>query len=520
VTLSLEITSPNLDGAHRHTFDETGGTIGRHPDNSWVLPHPKVSAHHAVIACRKRVFTIEHHSTNGIGLRSTRNQRTRLAAIEPEVVRLTRGRAYSLNSGDVLFIGPYEIRVSVRSADRDAADRVRASNTEESFPGLMVDSDTVDPIQLLGGPARRAKPAAKEPANEIHQASLLQDPFQPPDAMRDPALPSANVESPPSGYDPLAPDDSPAAPPSGLQQTSGSFDRAAALSSSLVIPEGYDPLATDDLDSTESLTPSAPLLPSPPVTEEVESDEMPAVPWRSHAAPLPSQAIQESRAASAQRERTSDHQVNAEPGSRADFSLVLAAAGLDPAVITPDVVADFGRILRIVVSGLMDVLRSRQQIKDEFRMSVTRVKPAENNPLKFSANVDDALHNLLVKRNSAYLGAVDAFEDAFGDVKHHQIAMLAGIRAAFESMLVDFDPDRMQDDFDRQMSKGLVPAKMRYWELYRDRLEKFAGDPETTFRRLFGDAFARAYEDQMRQLKTRDRSGGNARENAPELPDL
>ena len=48
----------------------------------------------------------------------------------------------------------------------------------------------------------------------------------------------------------------------------------------------------------------------------------------------------------------------------------------------------------------MDVLQARQRIKDEFRMRVTTFKAAQNNPLKFSANVEDALHNLLVKRNA------------------------------------------------------------------------------------------------------------------------
>ena len=120
----------------------------------------------------------------------------------------------------------------------------------------------------------------------------------------------------------------------------------------------------------------------------------------------------------------------------------------------------------------MDVMRSRQQIKDEFRMRMTRFKTAENNPLKFSADVDDALHNLLVKRNPAYLAAVEAFEDAFADLRNHQIAMLAGMRVAFESMLAEFDPDRLQQEFDRQLSKGLVPAKLRYWELYRERREE------------------------------------------------
>ena len=58
-------------------------------------------------------------------------------------------------------------------------------------------------------------------------------------------------------------------------------------------------------------------------------------------------------------------------------------------------------------------------------MRLTQFRAADNNPLKFSANVDDALHNLLVKRNAAYLEPVEAFEDAFDDLRDHQIAMLA-----------------------------------------------------------------------------------------------
>jgi len=180
---------------------------------------------------------------------------------------------------------------------------------------------------------------------------------------------------------------------------------------------------------------------------------------------------------------------------------VLAGAGLDPADVTPQLANSFGQILRVVVSGLMDVLRSRQQIKDEFRMRMTHFRPADNNPLKFSANVDDALHNLLVKRNQAYLGPVEAFEDAFADLRKHQIAMLAGMRVAFEGMLAEFDPERMQQEFDRQLNKGLVPAKLRYWDLFRERRDEIVKDPEASFRRLFGEEFARAYEEQLKQLK-------------------
>ncbi len=157
----------------------------------------------------------------------------------------------------------------------------------------------------------------------------------------------------------------------------------------------------------------------------------------------------------------------------------------------------------------MDVLQSRQRIKDEFRMHQTLFLPADNNPLKFSANVEDALHNLLVKRNPAYLQPVDAFADAFDDLRDHQLATLAGMRGAFEAMLTEFDPDRLQEGFDRQLSKvslPFMPLKLRYWDLYRERAREMAKDPEATFARLFSEEFRRAYEEQFRALKEQRRS--------------
>jgi predicted component of type VI protein secretion system len=48
-----------------------------------------------------------------------------------------------------------------------------------------------------------------------------------------------------------------------------------------------------------------------------------------------------------------------------------------------------------------------------------------------------------------------------------------------------------------------MPAKMRYWDLYREKYQEMAKDPEVSFRKLFGEAFAKAYEEQLRLLKGR-----------------
>ncbi len=188
---------------------------------------------------------------------------------------------------------------------------------------------------------------------------------------------------------------------------------------------------------------------------------------------------------------------------------MLEGAGIHGVPVTPELAASFGQILRVVVSGVMDILQSRQRIKNEFRMEMTSFKPAQNNPLKFSANVDDALHNLLVKRNPAYLGPVDAFEDAFDDLRNHQMAMLAGVRVAFDAMLASFDPDTLQQRFDREVKKGALinmPGKLRYWDQYCETIRGMLRDSETAFRELFGEEFATAYEEQLARLKAEVRA--------------
>jgi type VI secretion system FHA domain protein len=195
---------------------------------------------------------------------------------------------------------------------------------------------------------------------------------------------------------------------------------------------------------------------------------------------------------------------------------LLTGAGLRPEDVTPELAEDLGRILRVVVEGVMDVLAARQQTKEEFRVGVTTFKRGgDNNPLKFSSNLEDALHKLFVQRQEGYLGPVEAFEDAFEDLKNHQVATLDGMRKAFAAMLQRFDPEKLQERFDRQQRGALVavPARLRYWDLYGDWFRDMVGDADS-FQELFGEEFAEAYDHQLRSLKDR-RAGESNRDKRP-----
>lgn len=477
--LILEIISPKTPGAGRFTFHEDGGSIGRDKNNSWVLPHSKVSGIHAAISHRSGVYYIEDRSRNGVFLNSSKN-------------RLERGRPQPIKIGDRILIDPYEIRVSITrergertdetagasSAGRPASPAFGGSNpldVDDPFAPLQAGSSPLafpemddagnqelDPLELLNLASKRP-PRRKTPrAGDLERGSLLDGHYKPPAVMPTPSF--------------------------------GSDENSTS------IPEDYDPLAPDEILPIPSA--AAPPPPEPRAASRRRDERTAHVPVDAIGRSLPPQVSPPARESVSEPE-------GSRAGETVNFGAVLAGAGLNPASITPEVAREFGQILRVVVSGVMDVMRSRQQIKDEFRMQGTRVKRVDNNPLKFSANVEDALHNLLMKRNRAYMSPVEAFEDAFADLRHHQIAMLAGMRTAFESMRAEFDPDRLQQEFDRQLAKGLVPAKLRYWDLYRERQQEADRDPEATFRHLFGEEFARAYEEQLKALKARERQAGS-----------
>ena len=498
--LTLEVTSAQaatLGSASRRVFSTEGGTIGRASSSSWILSHRKVSGRHAVISFHEDVFYIvDDSSANGVFINSTNN-------------RLIPGKRYALKSGDRIIIDPYEIDVSI-SAEHGAPSRRavftdfpdsepgddRANNpfdmadpfasgglrTPRPFStpapksagaGEAVPAEELDPLKLLGGGSAPAPSPPARTARDLDNASPLAGHYRPPEIPTPPpSMPAAGSNVIPADYDPLGPD------------------------------EDYEPAPAAPI-----LSPRAPIIPEPPPHRPTPPPAAPA--------PTPPPVLSETDRRGPETPPPGPARDQSDPGLVA----VLEGAGLERAPVTAEFARSFGQIFRVVVAGVMDVLRARQQIKDEFRMRLTQFRAADNNPLKFSANVDDALHNLLVKRNAAYLEPVEAFEDAFDDLRDHQIAMLAGMRVAFESMLAHFNPDQLQQHFDRQLKRSALSsmtARLKYWDLYRDRLEEMSKDTESTFKRLFGEEFARAYEEQLKRLKA-DRRAAAILPRTPEV---
>ncbi len=161
-----------------------------------------------------------------------------------------------------------------------------------------------------------------------------------------------------------------------------------------------------------------------------------------------------------------------------------------------------GLMMRETLEGLMQILRSRTSIKNEFRMNVTSIQAAENNPLKFSVNLDELLETMFVRQSKAYQSPVEAVQESFDAIADHQVAVIAGIRQAFRSAMGQFDPTILEEQFKQSGKGSFVPglSGAKYWAAYEEHYNRMMNNMERSFQELFGDEFVQAYEDQLNKL--------------------
>jgi len=163
-----------------------------------------------------------------------------------------------------------------------------------------------------------------------------------------------------------------------------------------------------------------------------------------------------------------------------------------------------GAMLREATSGTMSALQARTLTKQESRIGVTVIAARENNPLKFFPDAGAALALMLNSTAPGYLKPVQAYAEAFSDLRTHEMAVLAGMQAALSSVLVRFDPVTIEHGMtDAGLLDKLLPThrKARMWDRMVELYREVSSEADHDFQRLFGERFAEAYEEQVRVLR-------------------
>ncbi len=153
----------------------------------------------------------------------------------------------------------------------------------------------------------------------------------------------------------------------------------------------------------------------------------------------------------------------------------------------------------------MMLLVARAEMRKEMQAEErTMVAAHDNNPLKLMSDPHEAMDFLLdpSERTSGFLDPVQAVGDACEDLRSHEIALIAAMRAAILGALRRVDPHALERAYEKA-SPGfaLGGRKGKLWDLFVAQQEKLVREAQEDFTKVFGRDFMSAYQSQLRRLK-------------------
>ena len=442
------------------TFDVAGGCIGRGEGNRLVLADPgrTISRVHAeIVHAGANGFVIVNRGSNAISLNGQ---------------ALENGQQRLIAPADELQIGAYRLRVAQASSAIGAASNPSAGAIPADWDPFATASD-----------------------EQLRSASAIATVVLQPAALANPGLSDGLFASTAaSQHGPLF-DWEPATVAPAAQPTPGAVVAPAPRSA----PGGDRSAPIGSVLSWTSAGGESFLsIDTPPRVSAASPRAQPAAP------PVSAAGTASSRPDHLSPTTSTPPAADMEAIERA-WREGLASEGLpaEALKVTPALMALVARLLREATGGTIDLLAARAALKREIRAEMTMIAVRENNPLKFSASVDIALSHLLGSPERGFVAGERAMREAYEDLRAHQFATLAGMRAALEGIFSRFDPAALESRLaQRSVVDSLLPAKRkaRMWELFNEMYKQLAAEASDDFHELFGKAFLEAYEQHIEQL--------------------
>ncbi|MBC3766689.1 type VI secretion system-associated FHA domain protein TagH [Neptunicella marina] len=457
--LTLQITSYQNASSSQpksQTLDNGKITIGRDITNQWCLSDPDrvLSKNHCYVERVNNQYVLTDTSTNGVFINGSKEA-------------IGRGNSVTLKDGDSFSLSDYQIDVLIGTL----------------APAIPQPETPVNPQPPVTPVVPDPTPAYTSPPPN----NVAADDWK---AMLD--SPASGASEPETQNVPDVPD-----------FTQAHYD---APSVGMSIPEDWSmesPDNTQNADNGPGIT-QPPVAPTPLPNQESEPQTaqppQPLSDTGAEAAAIQAQSNVTATPAPAQSSTTP-------VANNSDLlQAFLKGAGLDANLNLQsnpqELMQELGTLFRTTTLGLMGILATRGDIKSEFRLSQTMIKPTENNPLKFSLNIDEAMVALISKKGAGYMPAEEAFSEAFEDIKAHQVAVLAGMQSALQSLMNRFDPQNITGT--EQVSgvkKILGGQKSQHWDAFVSLYNRLKQESQDDFQSLFGRDFGKAYEQQIQNQK-------------------
>ncbi len=454
MALRLRVVSNHarmLGESSTRVFGVHGGTIGRSGGNDWILPDPEryISGKHARIEYRAGAYWLTDTSSNGTYVNEGTDP---LSAVGP----------HELKDGDRLRMGDYDLAVTIDASNDFPTER--------------------SAIVAHGG--HNGSAARQSTANDIGASLNLASLLAPEDS-------GARAVRPVNAYGQVVETPKLAVKPPKAVSKAGP---KAVSKPKAEAPRAETPwhLATRRIEPAKE----APVTKEAPAARETPAASNGAQPPPEH---LQTQPIPKNRT---------------ENAPAADMTAALQAlcrgAGIDlssiPAGAQSQMLVLAGQVLRETLFGMMDVLQVRTETRNRFRIAQTTIQATDNNPLNFSAGVDEGLRTMFEQRGNRYLGPVETIRESFRELKMHHQAMVGALETAFNEFLMRLEPEELQERFDRGLKRGGLlggSGKAKYWELYKELFTSLGQNAQGDLPHVFVEDFARAYEARLAELSAR-----------------
>ncbi|MDR4518121.1 MAG: type VI secretion system-associated FHA domain protein TagH [Nitrosomonas sp.] len=467
------------------TFDELGGTIGRAENSTLVLPDPEkhISRLHASIDYRHGHYHIcNHGSASPVFLNG-----------QP----LEKEQSEAIKSGDEIRIGGYVMQV--------LAD-------EQSVESLLNRSDNQNlGMDLFAESAEAAFQREQHSIEKSRESDLKGNSMDSADPFADPFDKNKSQEGVhgliPDSYDPFA--DMPLSDgvSGNLLSNKASQRSEQGIDDYIKTKTSLDDLSRQQPDMS-NIDPLLVLEGAARKNEQpefhVQRDDVQEL----HGSFDPPRRQFENKVKKVPQPVSVSSGQQFSPGDSSLLDAFLAGAGMQgrnlQSELTPEFMYQIGSILRMSTQGTIDLLLARSMTKQEMRANMTLIAPKENNPLKFSPDVETALMHLLAQQSRGFMAPEQAIRDAYEDLRSHQFGFMAGMRAALAGLLEKFKPSRLEKRFTKvTLMDKFIPGnrKAKFWDTYTEQYEEISREAEEDFHNLFGKEFLNAYEQQVAKFE-------------------
>ena len=202
------------------------------------------------------------------------------------------------------------------------------------------------------------------------------------------------------------------------------------------------------------------------------------------------------------------------PEAKALKHAFLRGAGISAdaisAELTPELMELLGKLMANSLQGAIDLLAMRSLVKQEVKADVTMVLVRNNNPLKFFPDSQTVLTQMLRKKMPGFMEPLESVDDAWHDLRGHQMGVVAGTRASMQAMMARIAPAQFEAALPAPgLLDKLAPSRRpaALWDQYSREYGAIAGEAQDQFKTLFGAAFLAAYEQEVERFNDHTRHG-------------